>query len=142
MMQLNIERVVLEKLLHDAAAASRLIGHIDDNVGGAVVGPLADKVDEVVHTLSELLGDPTRIATWVPDAISVFPEELDHGNAPSVVPASELTVAGPRTRSRRREPQSRRRSIGKQALQVGPRTMVIALVVLGVVTAAVIGGAP
>src|SRR4029079_15326992 len=50
MMQLNIERVVLEKLLHNATAASRLIGHLDDNVGGAAVGPIADRVDEVVHT--------------------------------------------------------------------------------------------
>ena len=96
----------------------------------------------MVHTLGELLGGRALIVTSVPDASSVFPVELDHGNAPSVVPASGLTVAGPHTRSRRREPQSRRRSIGKQALQVEPRTMVIALVVLGVVTAAVIGGAP
>ena len=142
MMQLNIERAVLEKLLHNAAAASRLIGHLDDNVGGAAVGPIADRVDEVVHTLSELLGDPETVVTAVPEACFVFPDGLDDAREAEALLSFELTVARPHPLVAHSEVLARSRCRHEQAVRVSPGTTLIALVVLAVVAAAVIGGAP
>ena len=48
------ERTALVDVLAYASSAARLVGHLDEAIA---VGPLADHVDEVVHLLSELLGD-------------------------------------------------------------------------------------
>jgi glycosyltransferase involved in cell wall biosynthesis len=60
-MELTLERWTLEKLLDHAASAARLVGHIDEDVPGIVVGPLADHIDAMVHDLSEMLGMPRLI---------------------------------------------------------------------------------
>ena len=55
-MELTLDRSTVEKLLDHAASAARLVGHIEEGVPNAVVGPLADHIDAMVHDLSELLG--------------------------------------------------------------------------------------
>jgi hypothetical protein len=142
MMQLNVERVVLEKLLHNAAAASRLIGHLDDNVGGAALGPIADRVDEVVHTLSELLGDPEVVVASVPDGSVVFPDGPDDAREADALLSFELTVATAERSVEPTEVLNLSRCRDEQAVRVSPRTTLIALLVLAVVAAAAIGGAP
>jgi hypothetical protein len=142
MMQLNIERAVLEKLLHNAAAVSRLIGHLDDSVGGAAVGPIADRVDEVVHTLSELLGAPELVDASVPDACFVFPEGFDEASTAGAPLSSQLTVAGRRPSALQPELLRQSSGHGEPAVRVSPHTTVIALVVLAVVAVAVSGCAP
>jgi hypothetical protein len=61
--KLTLNKSILEKLFGHAAAAARIIGHLDDTIA---VGPLADHVDAIVHDLSELLGNPHLIAAPVP----------------------------------------------------------------------------
>jgi len=56
-MQVMLDSSILESLLQRAASAARRVGHIDDGVFTAV-GPLADDIDRIVHTLTELLGSP------------------------------------------------------------------------------------
>jgi hypothetical protein len=56
-MQITLDRAILENLREHASSAAHLVGHIDD---APAVGPLAEHVDEIVHTLSELLGRPTH----------------------------------------------------------------------------------
>jgi hypothetical protein len=67
--KLTFDKSILEKLFGHAAAAARIIGHLDDTIA---VGPLADHVDAIVHELSELLGEPHLIAAPVPSARSTF----------------------------------------------------------------------
>ena len=142
MMQLNIERAVLEKLLHDAAAASQLIGHLDDNVAGAAVGPIADRVDEVVHTLSELLGAPELAEASVPDACFAFADGLDDARAPDALLSLELSVGRHCPTVLQPELRAQSSCRGEHAVRVSTRTTLIALAVLAVVAAATIGGAP
>jgi hypothetical protein len=86
-MQLTLDSATLETLLKHAASASRLVGYIDDSVNGALaVGPLADRIDAIVHTLSELLGNPGLIAAPVPSARSTF--------APHVVTQDDFATQG------------------------------------------------
>ena len=64
---LAIPKATLEKLLHHAAFAAHLIGHLDDNARADLVGRLGDHVDAIVHGLTELLGDPRTFAA--PDPV-------------------------------------------------------------------------
>jgi len=73
-MQLTIECTVLESILERAARASRLVGYIDKRARDTIVEPLGDNVDEIVHLLSELLGNPELITT-VPSACAAFGTE-------------------------------------------------------------------
>jgi hypothetical protein len=61
-MRITLERSVLEKLLHRAAFAAHLVGHLDDNAHRALVDQLGEHVDAVVHCLTEILGDPCALA--------------------------------------------------------------------------------
>jgi hypothetical protein len=65
-MTLVIPRSVLANLLHDAEFAAHLVGHLDDKAHAELIGQIGDRVDAVVHGLTELLGDPGALAA--PDA--------------------------------------------------------------------------
>lgn len=62
-----IPKATLEKLLHHAAFAAHLVGHLDDNSRADLVGQLGDHVDAIVHGLTELLGNPRTFAA--PDPV-------------------------------------------------------------------------
>jgi hypothetical protein len=61
-MRITLEASILEKLLHHAAFAAHLVGHLDDHTQRDFVGELGDHVDAVVHCLTEILGDPRALA--------------------------------------------------------------------------------
>ena len=60
-MRITLEGSILEKLLHHAAFAAQLVGHLNDDAHRDLVGQLGDHVDTVVHGLTELLGDPRAL---------------------------------------------------------------------------------
>jgi hypothetical protein len=62
----TIDRAFLEKLLDHAAFAAHLVGHLDDDAHAELIGQISDRVDTVVHGLTELLGIPSALAE--PDA--------------------------------------------------------------------------
>ena len=62
-MDLKIPRATLEKLLHHAAFAAHLVGHLDASAQADLISQIGDGVDAVVHGLTELLGDPRTLAT-------------------------------------------------------------------------------
>lgn len=64
--QLTLDRSTLEKLLHHAAFAAHLVGHLDDGANPELIRQLGDHVDTIAHELAELLGDPGALAE--PDA--------------------------------------------------------------------------
>jgi hypothetical protein len=90
--QITIDRATLERLRAHAAAASRLIGHID----ALATGPLADHVDALAHELGELLGNPHLIAASVPSARSTFALDVELDSVPALVapdaPAASRTL--------------------------------------------------
>jgi hypothetical protein len=61
-MQLSLDRSTLEKLLHHAAFAAHLVGHLDDNAHRDLIRQIGDRVDTIVHELTELLGAPSALA--------------------------------------------------------------------------------
>jgi hypothetical protein len=65
-MTITIPRSVLANLLQHAAFAAHLVGHLDDDAHRELIGRISDRVDTVVHGLTELLGDPSALAE--PDA--------------------------------------------------------------------------
>jgi hypothetical protein len=72
MPQLTLDSAILEMLLNRAASAARHIGYLDDVADSAIsTGPLANDIDTIVHTLSELLGNP-HLVTPVSSARSSF----------------------------------------------------------------------
>jgi hypothetical protein len=73
-MQITLDRAILENLREHASSAAHLVGHIDDALA---VGPLAEHIDEIVHTLSELLGNPHIVAAPVPSACATFTQDVD-----------------------------------------------------------------
>jgi hypothetical protein len=64
--QLILDRSILENLLHHAAFAAHLIGHLDDNAQPELIRQIGDRVDTIAHELTELLGAPGALAE--PDA--------------------------------------------------------------------------
>jgi hypothetical protein len=78
-MRITLERSTLEKLLHHAASAAHLAGHLDDDARVHIVSALADHVDAVVHELSELLG--AAHATAALDVVTPS-ESVAHDCAP------------------------------------------------------------
>jgi hypothetical protein len=70
-----IPKASLEKLLHHAAFAAHLIGHLDDNARAHIVGQLGDHVDAIVHGLTEILGDPRTFAAPDPVAEHRVPDD-------------------------------------------------------------------
>jgi hypothetical protein len=78
-MQLTLDSSTLEKLLHHAAFAAHLVGHLDDNRHPDLIGQLGDHIDAVVHELAELLGDPHALAA----SDAAAPDEREvHDGAP------------------------------------------------------------
>ena len=63
---LTVDRSVLAKLLHHAASAAHLVGHLDDKAQPELIRQLGDRVDTIAHELAELLGAPSALAA--PDA--------------------------------------------------------------------------
>jgi hypothetical protein len=86
MPQVTLDTAVLRRLLQQAASAARLVGHMDDDVPAtAAIGPFADTLDEIVHTLTELLGDPHVITARVPNASSTFaPDVVMRAGTPTI----------------------------------------------------------
>jgi hypothetical protein len=64
--RLTVARSVLADLHHHAAFAAHLIGHLDDDAHRELIRQIGDRVDTIVHELTELLGDPGALAA--PDA--------------------------------------------------------------------------
>src|SRR5262245_45444451 len=64
--QVTLDRSTLEKLLHHAAFAAHLVGHLDDDAHRELIRQIGDYVDTIAHELTELLGDPGALAA--PDA--------------------------------------------------------------------------
>ncbi len=51
-MTIVVDRSTLEKLLHHAAFAAHLVGHLDDSPDPEFIRQLGDHVDTVVHGLT------------------------------------------------------------------------------------------
>jgi hypothetical protein len=62
----TIDRALLEKLLDHAAFAAHLVGHLDDDAHRELIRQIGDRVDTIVHELTEILGNPGALAA--PDA--------------------------------------------------------------------------
>jgi len=62
---ITIDVATLQGILHHAASAARLVGHLDDANSD---GPLGDHLDGIVHKLTELLGDPHTLTAPAPSA--------------------------------------------------------------------------
>lgn len=60
--RLTVARSVLANLLHHAAFAAHLVGHLDDNAQTELIRQIGDHVDTIVHELAELLGKPDAVA--------------------------------------------------------------------------------
>ena len=65
-MRITVDRTSLEKLPDHAAFAAHLVGHLDDKAQPELIRQIGDRVDTIVHDLTELLGDPGALAA--PDA--------------------------------------------------------------------------
>ncbi len=65
-MRITVDRTTLEKLLHHAAFAAHLVGHLDNKAHAELIRQIGDHVDTIAHELAELLGAPSALA--VPDA--------------------------------------------------------------------------
>jgi hypothetical protein len=59
---LTVARSILANLLHHAASAAQLVGHLDDKAQPELIRQLGDRVDTIAHELTELLGDPDAVA--------------------------------------------------------------------------------
>ena len=59
---LTVDRATVENLRHHAAFAAHLIGHLDDDAHRELIRQIGDRVDTIVHELTELLGDPGALA--------------------------------------------------------------------------------
>jgi hypothetical protein len=76
-MQVLIDSEVLDSLLAHAAFAAQLVGHLDDSAQPALVRQLSDRVDTVVHGLTELLGATSALAE--PDAAAPGDRKVPDG---------------------------------------------------------------
>lgn len=76
-MQVRIDSEVLDSLLTHAASAAQLVGHLDDSPQPALIRQLGDRVDAVVHGLTELLGAPSALAE--PDAAAPDDRKVPDG---------------------------------------------------------------
>jgi hypothetical protein len=80
---ITIERTVLADLLAHAAAAARIVGHLDDSIA---TGPLSDHIDAVVHELSELIGAARTTAAL--NAVTTS-ESVAYDGAPTLTAAAD-----------------------------------------------------
>jgi hypothetical protein len=81
-MKLTLDRPILEKLLHHAASAAHLVGHLDDDDHADLIGQLGDHVDAVVHGLTEILGAPRVLAEH--DGVAAPDDRAPHDSAPAL----------------------------------------------------------
>jgi hypothetical protein len=72
-----IPETVLANLLHRAAFAAHLVGHLDDKAQPELVRQLGDHVDTIAHELAELLGAPNALAE--PDAAAPDDRKVSNG---------------------------------------------------------------
>jgi hypothetical protein len=63
---ITVDVATLEGILYHAAFAAHLVGHLDDSTQPELISQIGDRVDAVVHGLTELLGAPSALAG--PDA--------------------------------------------------------------------------
>lgn len=92
-MQLTLDSAILEHLLARAVTASRLIGHIDERAAGPLVGRLEDSLDEIVHVLSELLGNPHVVVAPVPTTCSSLALDIaTHGDVGTQIVRAEIAA--------------------------------------------------
>lgn len=90
-MQLLLDSAILEHLLARAVTASRLTGQIDERASGSLVGPLEDCIDEIIHVLSELRGNPQVVVAPLPSTCSSFAVDVaTHSDADTQVGRSEV----------------------------------------------------
>jgi hypothetical protein len=75
--QLTVDRSVLGKLLHHAAFAAHLVGHLDDGANPELIRQIGDHVDTIAHELAELLGAPSALPK--PDAAAPNDREARGG---------------------------------------------------------------
>ena len=59
---LTLDRSTLANLLHHAAFAAHLVGHLDDNAHHELIRQISDHVDTIAHELAEILGAPSTLA--------------------------------------------------------------------------------
>src|SRR5215813_12120319 len=78
-MRITLDRSTLENLLQHAAFAAHLVGHLDDDAHRELIRQIGDRVDAVVHGLTEILGTPSALAE--PDAAAPDDREA-RGGAP------------------------------------------------------------
>jgi hypothetical protein len=95
---MQIDTEILETILIHATSASRLAGRIADASDRAIViDALTASIDEIVHELSDLLGNPHPIAAAVPRARSTFALDVTPDAVPECVvpdaPAASRTIA-------------------------------------------------
>lgn len=74
---LTVDRSALAKLLHRAASAAQLIGHLDDTAQPELIRQLGDHVDTIAHELAEFLGAPSGLAA--PDAAAPDDRKVHDG---------------------------------------------------------------
>lgn len=95
-MQLSLDSAILEHLLERAATASRLVGNIDEDerVGVTLVRSLGDSVDEIVHILSELLGNPDVVIVPVSSTCSPLAADVvAHDDVGTQVVGAEVVMS-------------------------------------------------
>jgi hypothetical protein len=96
MTHLTLDRATLETILERATSAARLVGYIDEPAVDGFVRTLADNVDEIVHTVTELLGNPHLIAAPVPNARSRFAPDVvtrDHDAIAAALVTEHIEIA-------------------------------------------------
>jgi hypothetical protein len=59
---ITVDVATLEGILHHAAFAAHLVGHLDDGAHPELIRQLGDHVDTIAHELAELLGAPSALA--------------------------------------------------------------------------------
>ena len=75
-MQITLDTEILETILVRATSASRLAGCINDASDRAIViDTITASIDEIVRTLSGLLGNPHGIAAPVPSARPTYDDD-------------------------------------------------------------------
>jgi hypothetical protein len=63
---ITVDVATLEGILHHAAFAAHLVGHLDDDAHRELIRQIGEQVDTIAHELTELLGAPSALAE--PDA--------------------------------------------------------------------------
>ena len=74
---ITVDVATLEGILHHAAFAAHLIGHLDDDAHRELIRQIGDRVDTIAHELAELLGAPCTLAE--PDAAAPDDREARDG---------------------------------------------------------------